>query len=87
MLKINKSWFYSAGNRWGWTPDFEKKGVGIDMDILDRAPEILTIQVDGISYKISKLVALVFISKYKSVMNRKGARIGVVSKSLCEIIG
>lgn len=57
------------------------------MSILNHVGnEILDIEVDGARYKLSKLVALMFIKKYKSVMDRKGTKVGVVSKSLCELV-
>lgn len=81
-LTINKSWFYSAGDKYGWVPEFDKRGVGINVRLLSNGGE-MEVVVDKISYILDTGAALMFIKRYGSTEIQKGVTIGIVSKSLC----
>lgn len=89
ILRIEKGWYWSAGDRWGWTQDgYERAGVGIAKPLL-LLSDTLQIEVHGKLYTLDCTSAVDFIRKYKSFYDVKpdprtgeGTRLGVVSKSL-----
>lgn len=87
-LEIKKSWFYTAGRKWGWEGQgFDTRGIGINKDILfscAKSNEGLKIRVDGKEYLVDPQAAIDFIKARKSFYKMPGGTmIGVVSKSLC----
>ena len=85
-IKIKKSFFYSAGDQYGWTRDnLDKRGVGVAMRELFAHFELELI-IDKVKYQLNSKEAMAFISKYKSIMIVKGTKIGIVSKTLLEEI-
>lgn len=84
-IKIKKSWFYSAGTKWGWGSDgLDKRGVGINKDALVNNDRLI-VEVDRVKYSLDCKQAVEFIRQYKSFYDTPGGtRIGVVSKELLE---
>lgn len=80
-ITINKSFFYSAGDTYGWSPKYDKRGVGIRMESL-RNNTALEIVIDKNLYIINCAQAITFIKQYKSVEIYKGTSVGIVSKEL-----
>lgn len=85
-LKIAKSWFYSAGMKYGWQSDgLDVRGVGINKDVLFENESII-VEVDGVEYLLDCKQAIAFINKYKSHYTMPlGTKIGVISKDVLEI--
>ncbi|MEK9207946.1 MAG: hypothetical protein AAB922_05660 [Patescibacteria group bacterium] len=90
-IKIQKSWFYSAGKKYGWEmKGLDGRGVGLHRDILYpafKAGEDLTVIVDNKRYLVVPADAIEFINKHKSFYKMpRGTMIGVISKSICECL-
>lgn len=82
-IKINKSWFYSAGTKYGWEGD--KRGVGIARELLISNPE-LEVEVDKKKYHLDSKTAIEAIIKYKSRMQIGRKVLGIVPKDLLKEI-
>lgn len=83
-IKIAKSFFYSAGDKYNWTKDgLDKRGVGISMEAL-RGNKELIVEVDNIKYFLVCKQAIAFIRKYGSWMEAGQRQLGIVSKSILE---
>lgn len=92
MIKVDikKSWFYTAGRKWGWegVGGFDTRGVGINKDILFSAAkkdEVIWLTVDKVDYLLNPNEAIAFIKARKSFYKMPGGTmIGVISKTLCK---
>ena len=86
-IKISKSWFYSAGDKYGWKKDgLDPRGVGIAKEHLINNKELIVV-VDKIKYHLYTTVAIEAIKNYKSKMIMPGGTVvGIVPKSLLEEI-
>lgn len=79
-IVIKKSWFYSAGDKYGWMDEFrDSRGVGISVHHLEKNDH-LVVEVDRIGYKVDCRSALEIIGKYKSKFQINNVSIGVVPK-------
>lgn len=82
VLTINKSFYYSAGKKYGWCPPkWDTYGVGINVEILQNYRE-LEIIVDNVHYLVNCGQAIAFIRRFKSIEDHKGISVGIVSKTL-----
>lgn len=90
-IKIQKSWFYSAGRKYGWErKGLDSRGVGLHRDILYsafNAGENLTVIVDDKRYLVIPADVIEFIKTYRSFYKMpRGTMIGVISKSICKCL-
>lgn len=82
ILTINKSFYFTAGKKYGFSfPECGVEGLGINIEILQNYKEIEVI-VDGIPYLVDCDRAIAFIKRFKSVEDRKGVMVGIISRSL-----
>lgn len=81
-LTIEKSFYYTAGKRYGWKADgISEVGVGIAKPWLTENKAII-VNVDKQDYHLDCEQALEFIKKYKCYEDIGGVRVGYVSKDL-----
>lgn len=78
---IKKSFFYSAGSKYGWSETHDKRGVGVNLEFIKDNPS-LEIEVDGVLYWLNQSDAIPFIREFKSVEDHKGTKVAIISKSL-----
>jgi len=80
-LKIRSGWFWGAGSKYDWTKDgYHINGIGVARKYFDEP--VMEITVDGMAYTCDMKEALIFVRKYKSVMQMKSIKLGVISRSL-----
>lgn len=87
-VTIRKGFFYGAGSVYGWRrldPNLHIYGVGIDMDIL-KTNEVIKVRVAKQDYTLNCGEALDFIRRFQSYKWIKQKCIGVVSKSILQMI-
>ena len=87
-IEIKKSWFYSAGDKYGWTKDsLDVKGVGVLMSKLHEFKHLILV-IDKESYYLDCQDALNFINKYHSTFKTTVGdyMIGVVSRSVLRLL-
>jgi hypothetical protein len=80
-ITITKNWFFSAGGKYKWEKNYDRRGVGIRLDTLKENAEIELV-IAGVLYHLNCNQAITFIKTFKSVENHKGINIGIVSKSV-----
>lgn len=81
-LRLKKSFYYSAGTKWGWHHNgHDVRGVGIDRALL-IAEKTLRVIIEKKAYTLDCVEAINFVRQYRSHFKKDGAIIGVVSKSL-----
>jgi len=87
VIEIKKSWFFSAGKKYGWDKDgLEIKGIGVSMDNLRKNSHII-LKIDGEQYYLLSVDALKFIETYNSIFDAKGVELGIISKDVLQKIG
>ena len=87
-VTIRKGWFYGAGSVYGWRrldATLHQYGVGIDMEIL-KSQKVIGVKVDKNNYTLDCGQALDFIRRFQSYKWIKEKCIGVVSKSLLQMV-
>ncbi len=82
-LNIEKSFFYTAGRKYGWETTHDVRGVGINTEILESYEEI-EIVVDDVLYYLNCDVAIIFIRRFKSIETHGDTKVAIVSKSILE---
>jgi len=84
-IRIEKSWYYTAGTKYGWERDgLDVNGVGVSIEALHNNDE-LTLEINKKDYLLRSIEAIRFIKRYRSSYRMPGGTvIGIVSKSILE---
>jgi hypothetical protein len=80
-ITIKKGWFRIAGKIFNWIPQYDIRGIGIDMRYLNQ--EYLELNIENQDYVLKCEEAKTFIKEHNSIQKMAGGTIlGVISKSL-----
>lgn len=80
-IEIKKNWYFSAGGKYKWEKNHDRRGVGIRLDALKENSE-LEISIAGGLYTLDCAQAITFVRHYRSLDIIKGTKIAIVAKDL-----
>ena len=78
-IEIKKGWYWSAGNTYGWTPEYGSPGVGLNRDLFNDTDKI-RVKVNDEVYELDAQAGLEFIRKHKAHKQIGGTQVGFIPK-------